>query len=151
MGIRINLDSFMIFQPTFWHCLSFYVAESALSNKRRSVLFDIYTHGGFLPDLEVCEYQKSPFSVDRNVMVNFKPGEYMRKIFFSVSDTGSAEEQIRVLSIGVEPMNFRFLVQRDTLLQSYSILLEAKTTKLGSCNKHPGMAAGMSICAYAQW
>ena len=69
-------------------------------------------------------------------MVNFKPGEYMRKIFFSVSDTGGAEEQIRVLSIGVEPMNFRFLVEIDTLLQSYRILLEAKTTKLGSCDKH---------------
>ena len=33
-------------------------------------------------------------------------------------------------------MNFRFLVERDTLLQSYRILLEAKTTKLGSCDKH---------------
>ena len=107
----------------------------------------IYTHTVvFLPDLEVCEYQKSPFSVDRNVMVNLKPGEYMRKIFFvSVSDTGGAEEQIPVLSIAVEPMNFRFLVQRDTLLQSYRILLEAKTNIL-----YTGIAAGMSICAYAQ-
>ena len=70
-------------------------------------------------------------------MVNFKPFEYMRKIFFSVSDTGGAEEQIRELSMGVEPMNFRFLVERDTLLQSYRILLEAKTTKLASLNKHP--------------
>ena len=69
-------------------------------------------------------------------MVNFKPGEYMRKIFFSVSDTGGAEEQIQVVSTGVEPMNFRFLVEIDTLLQSYRILLEAKTTKLGSCGKH---------------
>ena len=69
-------------------------------------------------------------------MVNFKPSEYMRKIFFSFCDTGGAEEQIQVLSIGVEPMNFRFLVERDTLLQSYRILLEAKTTKLGSCDKH---------------
>ena len=126
----------MIFQPTFWHCLSCDITESALSNKRRSILFDIYTHGSFLPDLEECEYQKSPFSVDRNVMVNFKPGEHIRKIFFPVSDTGGAEEQIRVLSIKVEPMNFRFLVQRDTLLQSYRILLEAKTTKLGSSDKH---------------
>ena len=33
-------------------------------------------------------------------------------------------------------MNFRFLVEIDTLLQSYRILLEAKTTKLGSCGKH---------------
>ena len=72
----------MIFQPTFWHCLCCDIAESAFANKRRSV-FLIYAHTlVFLPDLEVCEYQKSPFSVDRNVMVNFKPGEYMRKIFF---------------------------------------------------------------------
>ena len=107
----------------------------------------IYIHTVvFLPDLEVCEYQKSPFSVDRNVMVNLKPVEYMRKIsFVSVSDTGGAEEQIPVLSIAVEPMNFRFLVQRDTLLQSYRMLLEAKTNIL-----HTGIAAGMSICAYAQ-
>ena len=70
----------------------------------------------------------------------------MRKIFFvSVSDTGGAEEQIPVLSIAVETMNFRFLVQRDTLLQSYRILLEAKTNIL-----YTGIAAGMSICAYAQ-
>ena len=104
---------------------------------REEAFYLIYAHTlVFLPDLEVCEYQKSPFSVDRNVMVNFKPGEYMRKIFFSVSDTGGAEEQIRELSIGVEPMNFRFLVERDTLLQSHRILLEAKTTKLGSCDKH---------------
>ena len=85
-------------------------------------------------------------------MVNFKPGEYMRKIFFSVGDTGGAEEQIRVLSIGVEPMNFRFLVERDTLLQSYRILLEAKTTKLASLNKHPVYWYGcgnvdMCLCA----
>ena len=126
-------------------------SPNRLYRTREEAFYLIYTHTVvFLPGLEVCEYQKSPFSVDRNVMVNFKPGEYMRKIFFSVSDTGGAEEQIRVLSIEVEPMNFRFLVQRDTLLQSYRILPEAKTTKLGSCNKHPGMAAGMSICAYAQ-
>ena len=105
---------------------------------REEAFYLIYTHTVvFLPDLEVCEYQKSPFSVDRNVMVNFKPGQYIGKIVFSVSDTGGAAEQIRVLSIGVEPMNFRFLVQRDTLPQSYRILLEAKTTKLGSCDKHP--------------
>ena len=104
---------------------------------REEAFYLIYAHTlVFLPDLEVCEYQKSPFSVDRNVMVNFKPGEYMRKIFFSVSDTGGAEEQIQVVSTGVEPMNFRFLVERDTLLQSHRILLEAKTTKLGSCDKH---------------
>ena len=90
----------MIFQPTFWHCLCCEISESALSNKRRSVLFNICTHGSFyltreeafyliyahtvvfLPDLKICDYQKSPFSVDRNVMVNFKLGEYMRKIFF---------------------------------------------------------------------
>lgn len=34
------------------------------------------------------------------VIVNFKPGEYMRKVFFSVScDTDSLEEKIRVLPI----------------------------------------------------
>ena len=120
---------------------------------REEAFYLIYAHTlVFLPDLEVCEYQKSPFSVDRNVMVNFKPGEYMRKIFFSVTDTGGAEEQIRELSIGVEPMNFRFLVERDTLLKSYRILLEAKTTKLASINKHPVYWYGcgnvdMCLCA----
>ena len=72
-------------------------------------------------------------------MVNFKPFEYMRKIFFRSVTQGQIRvlSEIRVLSIGVEPMNFRFLVERDTLLQSYRILLEAKTTKLASLNKHP--------------
>ena len=127
------------------------ISPNRLYLTREEAFYLIYTHTVvFLPDLELCEYEKSPFSVNRKVMVNFKPGEYMRNIFFSVSDTGGAEEQIRVLSIGVGPMNFRFLVQRDTLPQSYRILLEAKTTKLGSCDKHPGMAEGMSICAYAQ-
>ena len=123
----------MIFQPTFWHVFPV-TSLNRLYLTREEAFYSIYAHTVvFLPDLEVCEYQKSPFSVDRNVMVNFKPGQYIRKIVFSVSDTGGAEEQIRVLSVGVEPMNFRFLVQRDTLLQSYRILLEAKTTKLGSC------------------
>ena len=39
-------------------------------------------------------------------MVNFKPGEYMRKIFFfSVYDTHGSEENIRLLSTGAELMS----------------------------------------------
>ena len=30
--------------------------------------------------------------VDRNVLVNFEPGEYTRKMFFSVSESGGSEE-----------------------------------------------------------
>ena len=42
-----------------------------------------------------------------NELVNFKPGEHMRKkFFFSVSDKGGSEENIRELPTGVKPMTF---------------------------------------------
>ena len=42
-----------------------------------------------------------------NELVNFKPGEHTRKMFFfSVSDKGGSEENIRELPTGVKPMTF---------------------------------------------
>ena len=35
-------------------------------------------------------------------MVNFKPSEYMRKMFDSVSDSGGSEKKIQILPVGVE-------------------------------------------------
>ena len=50
---------------------------------------------------------------DRNSLVNFKPGEYMRKMFFfqSVSDTDGSEEKIRILPLGAKPLTFWLLLQ----------------------------------------
>ena len=42
---------------------------------------------------------------DRDVMVNFVPGEYTRRMFFSVSDTGGSQEKIEsnlTLILGLE-------------------------------------------------
>ena len=44
---------------------------------------------------------------DRNVMVNFKPGQYRRKMFFqSVTLQAARKKKIQVLPTGVQPMSF---------------------------------------------
>ena len=43
---------------------------------------------------------------DKVMMVNFEPGEYMRNMFFSVSDTGGSEEKLQEVPAGVEPMSY---------------------------------------------
>ena len=47
----------------------------------------------------------SNFNIVRNLMVNFKPGEHMTKMFF-FSVTGSLEETIQEITIGFKPMTF---------------------------------------------
>ena len=65
---------------------------------------------------------------DREMMVNVKPGEYTRKMFFfTVSDTGGLEEK--------NPSTPNRSQTCDLL--SYRRLVGAKATKLGSCDKHP--------------
>ena len=70
---------------------------------------------------------------DINVMANFKPGEYMKKIFESVKDTcpGSSEKN---LSSPNRSRTYDLLVTRpDALLLSYRRLMGAKAIKLGLC------------------
>ena len=64
---------------------------------------------------------------DINVMVNFKPGKYMRKMFYSVNDTADSEKKIRVLLATIP----------DALPLSYRRLVGAKAIKLGSGDKRP--------------
>ena len=57
----------------------------------------------------ISETKKKRYVYDTctNELVNFKPGEHMRKMFFfSVSDKGGSEENIRELPTGVKPMTF---------------------------------------------
>lgn len=50
---------------------------------------------------------QSNFNIVRNLMVNFKPGEHMRKMFFFFfSVTGSLEETIQEITKGFKPMTF---------------------------------------------
>ena len=43
----------------------------------------------------------------KNVMVYFKPGKWLRMMYYSVSDTGIlGKKEIRVLLSGVEPKTF---------------------------------------------
>ena len=66
------------------------------------------------------------------VMVNFKPGEYIKKTIFQ-SETQAAwkKENFRVLLTAVEPMTFWLPTSPDALSLSYRRLVGAKAIKLG--------------------
>ena len=73
----------------------------------------IYSHKETVKDqLSMYEtyHSNNCISSDRDVMVNFKPGEYMRNVF-SVRATGGSEEKIQVLPVRVGLMTFQLLVE----------------------------------------
>ena len=68
----------------------------------------------------------------RLVIVNFKPGEYIKKIIFqSVTQTARKKDNFRVLLTAVEPMTFWLPTSPDALSLSYRRLVDAKAIKLG--------------------
>ena len=69
-------------------------------------------------------------------MVNFKPGEDMRKMFYSVIDTGDSEKNP---SSPIRSRTYDILVYTipDALPLSSRRLVGAKAIKLGSCDKRP--------------
>lgn len=73
---------------------------------------------------------------NRDVVVNFEPGKYMRKMIFSVSDTDGSEKRIWVLPIEVETYDL-LASSPDTVPLSYRWLMGAENTKLGSYDKYP--------------
>ena len=71
------------------------------------------------------------------MLVNFKPGEYMRKMFYSVNDTGDLGKN---LSSPNRSQTCDLLVTSpDALPLSYRRPVGAKAIKLhvGSCDKRP--------------
>ena len=73
----------------------------------------------------------------RLVMVNFKPGEYIKKMIFqSVTQAARKKENFRVLPAAVEPMTFWLPTSPDALSLSYRRLVDAKAIKLGWFYKH---------------
>lgn len=74
--------------------------------------------------------------IARDVTVNFEPGEYMRKIIFSVRDISGSEEKFRYLPMGSQTHD-PLVTCPDSLPLSYRRLVGAKATKLGLCDKHP--------------
>ena len=74
---------------------------------------------------------------DRLVMVNFKPGEYIKKMIFqSVTQAARIKENFRVLPTAVEPMTFWLPTSPDALSLSNRRLVDAKTIKLDWFDKH---------------
>ena len=49
--------------------------------------------------------------LDRDVMVNFETGEYLRKMIFQSVKQAAQKKKIGVLPIRIEPMTFWLLVQ----------------------------------------
>ena len=73
----------------------------------------------------------------RLVIVNFKPGEYIKKMIFqSVTQAARIKENFQVLPTAVEPMTFWLPTSPDTLSLSYRRLVDAKAIKLGWFDKH---------------
>ena len=76
---------------------------------------------------------------DRNVMVNFKLGEHMRKIdFFIFQSVTQATKKKKTLNTRKRSRAYDLDVtsQADTQPASYTRLVGAKATKLGSSEAH---------------
>ena len=79
---------------------------------------------------------------DGNVVVNFKPGQYRRKMFFqSVTLQAAREKKILVLPTGVQPMSFWLLFQMRYHLATVD-LWELRSLKI-AC--HPPLASRYGI------
>ena len=73
----------------------------------------------------------------RLVIVNFKSGEYIKKMIFqSVTQAARKKENFRVLPTAVESMTFWLPTSPDALSLSYRRLVDAKAIKLGWVYKH---------------
>ena len=69
----------------------------------------IYSHKETVKDqlsMNETNHSNNCISSDRDEMVNFKPGEYMRKMIFRSVPQAARNKKIQVHPVRVEPMTF---------------------------------------------
>ena len=69
---------------------------------------------------------------DRKMMVNFKPGEYTRKMFFFHSVTAQVKKNLRPLATGPDPLPRKIRPHTQPLIK-YTLLHVTSVTIIVSC------------------